>query len=304
MIRCYAAALLVLFLSASCTKVPAPAAEGSAPAVYSANPVAILRAGESPLWFELGEGGPRQISGPEEAALSPWTPWPLARHIRDMLTRGGELIAGVNRDGLLLLRPWDGEGVGGLALYRIAGTPFWESYTLGSLFFYGETPAALLYRDDHFADPAAPAPAPPVWTLKDGLSGFEGLELPCLGNIPFAEGWEADALRLGSDGLWYYRGIHRQSGGQDIRYYRTADLGQAGEEIYVDAYRAGARTEKEAADGEAWIQSFPLPLLPENFVYTGLSLVGDAVFAAWEEQRDWNIGAAGFMVIDMNGLSR
>jgi hypothetical protein len=303
MMRRCAAALLVLLLSASCTKAPAPevsAGEGSVPApVYPANLFAILKTGESPLWFELREDGPALINGPEEAELAPFTPWPLARHIRGILPHGDGLVAGVNREGLLLLRPWEGggEGAGGLALYRIADAPYWGFYTLGSLFLYGETPAALLYRDDRFSDPAAPAPAPPVWALKADLSGFEGLELPALGNIPFSAGWEADALQPG-DGFWYYRGVHRESGGQAIRYYRTADLGREGEEVSVGVYRAGARTETEAADREAWIQSFSLPLLPENFVYTGIGLAGDTVFAAWEEQRDWNIGAAGFMVTE------
>ncbi|GHT64031.1 hypothetical protein FACS1894110_02910 [Spirochaetia bacterium] len=308
MIRRCAAVLLVLFLSASCTRAPAPEAAADAPVPVSipANLFAILKPGESPLWFELAEGGPRLISGPEEAALSPFTPWPLTRHIRGMLTQGDELAAGVNRDGLLLLRPWEepGDGAGGLALYRIADVPFWENYTLGSLFFYGGKTAALLYRDDFFTDLTAPAPSPPVWALKGDLSGFEGLELPALGNIPFADGWEVDALRPGSDGLWYYRGIHREGGGQAVRYYRTADLGQAGEEISVGVYRDSEQTEKDAAGEAARIESFSLPPLPENFVYTGLGLVGDTVFAAWEEQQDWNIGAAGFMVIDMNGLGR
>ncbi|GHT57452.1 hypothetical protein FACS1894109_09600 [Spirochaetia bacterium] len=311
MIRCCAVVLLLLFLSVSCAKTstpeaPPPAADAPVPVSVPANLFAILKTGESPLWFELADEGPRQISGPEEAALSPFTPWPLTRHIRGVLTRGTELAAGVNRDGLLLLRPWDGadDGAGGIALYRIADVPFWENYTLGNLFFYGEKTAALLYRDDFFTDPAAPAPSPPVWALKDDLSGFEGLELPALGDIPFADGWEADALRPGGNGLWYYRGIHREGGGQAVRYYRTADLGQAGEEISVGVYRDSERTEQDAADEEVWIQSFPLPPLPDNFVYTGVAFVGDTVFAAWEEQQDWNIGAAGFMVIDMNRLGR
>jgi hypothetical protein len=39
-----------------------------------------------------------------------------------------------------------------------------------------------------------------------------------------------------------------------------------------------------------------LPPLPENFVYSHVVRLGDLIFAAWEEQEDYNIGAAGFMV--------
>lgn len=45
------------------------------------------------------------------------------------------------------------------------------------------------------------------------------------------------------------------------------------------------------------IRHFSLPALPENFVYTGIGLCGDTVFASWEEQDEYSIGAAGFMVI-------
>jgi hypothetical protein len=36
-----------------------------------------------------------------------------------------------------------------------------------------------------------------------------------------------------------------------------------------------------------------LPPLPDNFVWTAISLCGNAVVAAWEEREQWNIGAAG-----------
>lgn len=383
--------MLVLCFFASCTKAPPPeasAAEAPIPAVYPANLFAVLKTGESPLWFELGEAGPRLISGPEQAELSPFTPWPLARHIRGILAREDELVLGVNREGLLLLRPWEGTGdeARGLGLYRIADSSDWENYTLGSLFFYREKAAALLYRDDRFADLRAPSPSPAVRALKDDLTGFEGLEIPTLGIISAAEDWEADALRLGNDGLWYYRGIHRRPEGQDIRYYRTTDLGRAGEEVSVGAFRSSAQVEMRSAAppllrqvlekaanlggagisalspdfagprnfaagssaaaygteengallfgfyreaeadpitgatvgaiagptalavfpdgrgiraaGQGGIQTFSLPPLPEDFVYTGIGLVGNTILAAWEEQREWNIGAAGFMVID------
>jgi hypothetical protein len=47
---------------------------------------------------------------------------------------------------------------------------------------------------------------------------------------------------------------------------------------------------------------FALPTLPENYVYTAVSLAptsGFTIIAAWEEQKDWNVGAAGFMMLDI-----
>jgi hypothetical protein len=55
------------------------------------------------------------------------------------------------------------------------------------------------------------------------------------------------------------------------------------------------------AGGAAAPAEFSLPVLPEGFVYTWIGLVGRSLFAAWEEQEDYNIGAAGFMVIDRPG---
>lgn len=43
---------------------------------------------------------------------------------------------------------------------------------------------------------------------------------------------------------------------------------------------------------------------PGSFVYTGVALLGDGprlfIVASWEEQRDWNIGAAGFLMLEIN----
>jgi hypothetical protein len=51
-----------------------------------------------------------------------------------------------------------------------------------------------------------------------------------------------------------------------------------------------------AEDGEAVRGA--LPVLPGGFVYTRFGVLGTALIAAWEEQLEWNIGAAGFMVIN------
>ena len=50
------------------------------------------------------------------------------------------------------------------------------------------------------------------------------------------------------------------------------------------------------------IRRFRLPALPEGFIYTGIGLAGDTVFASWEEQDGYSIGAAGFMALRLTAL--
>jgi hypothetical protein len=45
-------------------------------------------------------------------------------------------------------------------------------------------------------------------------------------------------------------------------------------------------------------EAFALPVLPEGFAYTRIGFAGSVLIASWEEQQDWQIGAAGFMVIN------
>jgi hypothetical protein len=42
---------------------------------------------------------------------------------------------------------------------------------------------------------------------------------------------------------------------------------------------------------------FSLPPLPEGFYYTGIGMCEDTIIASWEEQDEYSIGAAGFMVV-------
>jgi hypothetical protein len=53
---------------------------------------------------------------------------------------------------------------------------------------------------------------------------------------------------------------------------------------------------KRGGGRQAEMAEFNLPALPENFVYTGVAFIGDAVAASWEEQQDLSVGAAGIMV--------
>ena len=51
--------------------------------------------------------------------------------------------------------------------------------------------------------------------------------------------------------------------------------------------------------GEPSVRRFSLPSLPEGFVYIGIGMIADTVFASWEEQEGYSIGAAGFMVVKL-----
>jgi len=63
-----------------------------------------------------------------------------------------------------------------------------------------------------------------------------------------------------------------------------------------------------AANGEAFYietgdtssRRFFLPALPEDFFYTKIAMISGVVFASWEEQGDYSMGAAGFMVIKLD----
>ena len=63
------------------------------------------------------------------------------------------------------------------------------------------------------------------------------------------------------------------------------------------AFFTAANSAGAASFAGETVRRFSLPPLPEGFVYTGIGAAGDTVFASWEEQEGYSIGAAGFMVI-------
>jgi hypothetical protein len=196
--------------------------------------LAIVRSGETPLWFELGVDGPVLIPGPAEALEEPFAPWPQARHVAGLAVDGrGRLIMAVNRDGFLA---WETQE-GGLGLYRIPQREAWDPYTAASLFIYRETPAVLLYRNEFFPKNGVEWPDNPavrVWGLGADFLAMKEIDIPAFAVLPQAEGWDVDTLSLGNDGLWYYRGLRRDS---EIRYLRTRDLSVPGEVSSVEGFR-------------------------------------------------------------------
>jgi hypothetical protein len=236
-------------------------AAGEAPAAAAVPaPLAVLKAGENPLWFELAEEGPRLINSPGEAALSPFVPWPLARHVRGMLSgrtfgnAPGEegLVMAVNRDGFLRFAPWDNTGPGsgdgqGTAMYRNADALRWGRYSLAAFFVFEERATVLFYQDNFFTEPSVPSPSPRVFALDPVSQELRPLELPVFGDFPPAEGWDVDALRFASDGYWYYRALKKNTKRPEIAYYRTRELGHKGEEVSVTAFQNSALPEPLAA---------------------------------------------------------
>ncbi|MDR1838150.1 MAG: hypothetical protein LBQ93_00990 [Treponema sp.] len=254
-----------------------------------ARPMAILQTGEQPLWFQLTEGGPVLLESIEDAIFSAaLVPWPLALHIRFFHEREGELVMAINRDGFIKLAPFVGK-TEGLAMYRF-GHNFWRQYTVGGFVFYDDKPAALLYLDNRFLDSSAPIPVLRTWTFEMDSNMPFPLEIPALEFFPVEEGWSADTLRLGYNGFWYYR-VRKSGSLPEIRMLRTDDLSRAGEEISTEEFFNSAPRTTET------FYASLLPPLPEGFFYTGTGIIGDSLFASWEEQADYNIGAAGFMVI-------
>ena len=59
-----------------------------------------------------------------------------------------------------------------------------------------------------------------------------------------------------------------------------------GNAMYIEAHTISA------------VHHFSLPALPEGFAYTGIALCDNTIIASWEEQDNYSIGAAGFMMIE------
>ena len=327
--------------------------------------MAILQAGEFPLWFQFTAEGPVLIETIEDACFSAaLVPWPLAPHVRFMLALGEDILMAVNRDGFLCLSP---QGGGQAGLYRFPGGESWRRYTVGAFILSDEKPVALLYRDDRFLDSGGPLPSPRLWTFDLYTVGVTPFTLPSLDAFAPEDGWDIDALRRGNDGFWYFRAA-RKGAKPELLMFRS-DLTQEGERVSLGAFQNAAlpeplsaapgplremlaaaftgsgsglaavvspefqTTRSFAADREKAaisgfysggmedtfllattpqgnalyaetgaaaapsVRHFSLPPLPDGFFYTGIGMCGDTICASWEEQEEYSIGAAGFMVI-------
>jgi len=284
-------AALFIFLAASCSRFKGKKPLNSVFVAHTgARPAAVLQTGGNPLWFRLTEEGPVLLDSIEDAAMSAaFVPWPLALHIRFLYENDGEIILVINRDGFIKLVPYKG-AIEGITLFRFSGGEYWRQYTIGGFVFYNDNPAALLYLDDHFLSSGSLPPLLRTWTFNMQSNMPFPLTIPALEMYPAEEGWEADVLRYGSGGLIYYRVVKRNDAKPAVLMFSTKNLEKAGNEISSDVFFNSAIRKEE-------IYNPLLPPLPEGFFYTQTGKVGNNLFASWEEQEDYNIGAAGFVVI-------
>jgi len=242
-----AAVVLILLLVASCGRGGnriAPEDEWQEYSGPAWPALARLQTGVNPLWFELGEKGPRLIDSPAAAALTPFSPWPHARYITGMLLWEGFLVMAVNGDGFLVLGGGNAGSFGGgdlneVVLYRSEGGSFWGHYTAESFFIWDDRPAVLLYRNDFFSDPVVPLLKPQVFTLDVSSPAPLGVSIPALEKYPSRGSWETELVRRGPDAYWYYRMKNKEQ--NESAYYRTEDLTKEGKNITVGEWRNSER---------------------------------------------------------------
>jgi hypothetical protein len=259
--------------------------------------MAVLQAGDVPLWFQLTEDEPVLIEAIEDAVFSrALVPWPLALHVRFLQEKDGEVIMAVNRDGFMnftyISEKQAEEGKSareGVAMYRFPDKNF-KQYSIGGFVFYKQSPVVLLYLDDRFLDPVITPPDSRTWSFDMTSNNPFPVKIPVLEHYPVQEKWEVDTLRQGSDGFFYYRIVKKEGNMAVFHMLRTEDLDHAGKEISIEVFYSFAPRVSE-------ISNPSLPLLPEGFSYTAIGRVGDNLIASWEEQEDYSIGAAGFVVI-------
>ena len=285
--------ILLLLILLSCTRTEDVSVSEEVPAFITwtgAYPMAILRTGRNPIWFQLTDDGPVHIRAIEDAAFSSaFVPWPHAPHIRFLTEYNDGIAMIVNRDGFLFIVSNE-DTEPGLGLYRFSGGDFWKQYTAGGFVLYEDNPAGLLYLENRFLDSDIPLPQPGVWTFNMNSNEILPLDIPALQKFPADDGWNIETLRFGTDGMYYFRAAKRKAARQEIRNFRTADLDNDGVEISADVFFSSAPRQT--------VFSHPLlPVLPEGFVYTGIAQIDDSLFASWEEQDEYNIGAAGFVII-------
>jgi hypothetical protein len=334
-------------------------------------PLAVVRTGARPFWFELAAGGPRLIASPQHASLEPFIPWKLSRYIAGFLALDGALAAAVNQEGLMVFE----HGEGGMIAVYYYRNPAWTLYSVASVFRLDGAPAALLARDTVFTELELPPPDPAFWAFDGGA--MRSFTPALLAGFPPAAGWEAENLfRDGVSGSWYCRLIRRNGAADNPAelFLMAADIDGTAEQVNGAAFLEAARPRETGAapallaraletagtlagkpctftsvspewsaprvfgtgiednitellgahayyregtalvllpDGRGIVERdgysgrFALPQLPENYVYTAAGLApraentGLTLIAAWEEQKDWNVGAAGFMMLEI-----
>jgi hypothetical protein len=182
------------------------------------------------------------------------------------------------------LRP----GGGGYWYYRAAlknsERPQYHYFHTAALFEKGEEISAARFRSAAEALPPAEAPAPLALLLETAAlyagetARASGAAVPAASVLMTAPGFPAARAFSLSGG----------AGASLFGFYRPGEIPLA---FAFSPEGKGCRLMNGTAE------AYSLPSLPEGFVYTGAGADGNTLFASWEEQRDYNIGAAGFMAI-------
>jgi hypothetical protein len=246
--------------------------------------LAILKTGENPLWFELSEDGPRLVSSPGEAALFPYTPWPLSRYITGMIPWDGDLVLAANRCGFYVLTPLV---EGGAVLYDVSNSAQWNPYAVSSFFMYENHPAVVLYRDVFFAESSAPPSDPPFFILSRESPIPEAVSFSIQDTLPESPAgkdaaWELNNLRLSRDGFWYGRWMRIDGPKPETVYFKTADLSQPGKTVSAGEYRNSGLPEPVSA-APAFVTAFLAALADQvsfGAVQTAVELVSPSFPAA------------------------
>jgi len=232
-----------------------------------AKPIAILQAGEFPLWFKITPDGPVLIESIRDTVFSEaFIPWPLATHIRFILASGGDLLMAANQSGIIRFSPRretpGTDAVTGIGLYFIPGSEFWRQYTVGAFFLFEEKPFALLYRNDRFFNTDTPVPDPRQWAFNQLSALPENFPVPALDAFPPEDGWNIDSLFL-NGGFWYYRAVNRTAAMPVIRMHRTGDFSREGETVSVGVFQNSAWPEPFFAAPET-LQNLFAAAFPED----------------------------------------
>jgi hypothetical protein len=159
----------------------------------------------------------------------------------------------------------------------------------------GEESSAGAFRNALRAYPPAAAPGLLGPLLERVFALYGGEHTAEIASSLF-EGNRQFAADPGGEGD-LFPGYYAGSGGGVIGGANGVSSGGGTVEYALVINPAGTGVYAGRRDGQVREGSFSLPALPEGFAYTKIGLSGPALIAAWEEQQDLSVGAAGFLVI-------